>query len=101
MDVPTCPICGTDRYLRYIDFTPAQTYVRDFGVTTRTMTDNPVSKYFCRKCNYFNGHSVPMEWEQPDETVSDQEILRDFGAVYMERGRRTTNEGGGMTKTTL
>ncbi|WP_327062775.1 hypothetical protein OG312_10485 [Kocuria rhizophila] len=101
MNTPTCPTCGTDRYLRYLKFTPANTYVRDFGVTTRTVTDDPVSEFFCRKCDYFNGYSVPAEWEQPDETVSDQDILRDFGAVYMEHGRRTTSEGGGVFKTTL
>lgn len=93
MSAPNCPRCKTNIYLRYLEFTPAKHYTRRIptggGRTiTRQETDAPVSTYKCRKCGHFNGHSVPMDWTEPVEMVTDDQILEEFGAVYPENGTR-------------
>lgn len=95
METPTCPSCRTDKYLRYLHFQPGYSHVLDLGVTQRNQWQGPETQFYCRKCNYFNGHTVPDGWEPPNETITDQEILAEVGHVYANQGQKTTRQPNG------
>lgn len=97
MNTPSCRNCRTDAYLRYLDYTPARTRTLNLrsqqAQFTRERVDDPVSDYFCRKCGLRDGRSVPIDWEQPDETIADDAILEEFGGVFTAPGLRKGRDG--------
>lgn len=100
MNEPTCAACGPD-YLRITNFTPgsaAQIPFRTAQETIyKTQTTSPRALFFCRKCGRSNGHSVPMDWNPPTESLSDDEILDKFGAVWLNEHReKVRNEDGSV-----
>jgi len=66
---PTCPRCGTDKFLEILEYRPFRTEPLQFGTSqgkiTRMRDVEPEAQYECRACRYFNGHTVPREWEPP------------------------------------
>lgn len=93
MDTPECATCGTDKYLRITSFEEA--YDDDLAfpmgngdVVHHSQHHAPVVQFLCRKCGYRNGYSVPDDWRPGPETVTDDEIRKEFGSVVYRLGMR-------------
>lgn len=92
METPNCRHCGTDKYLKITEYTEG--YIEDDsrrtaqGIIPRTRRVEPVAQYFCQKCGYFNGHTVPADWKPtPDPDITE---LQDAGVYFT--GPRTKHE---------
>lgn len=102
MAIPTCTGCGTDRYLKYLDFQPATTEelrLPAAGGITRSRRVEPVVQFFCRKCGYFNGYSVDFDWTPPTEDPVSERELRSLGSYWEAPNKKVTvtNDGGTIT----
>lgn len=89
MQTPTCPTCGSDKFLKVIDHQPGYTKLIYFrtaqGTISQPETVAPTVEYLCQGCGYFNGHSVDADWTPPRE-MSEQEVLAEREVVYPRRG---------------
>ncbi|MHA7264628.1 hypothetical protein ACX80W_15670 [Arthrobacter sp. TMN-37] len=56
--VPACGKCGTDRFLTYDSYTPAER-PPDGGVPPAR------TSYTCTRCGTVGGHDVPAAWRPP------------------------------------
>lgn len=90
MNSPNCPSCRTDRYLKITEFTRG--YSEDASIRTaqgtipKTRKVEPVAQFFCQKCGYFNGHTVPADWVAPqDPDISE---LKEQGIYFSEPGMK-------------
>lgn len=66
-----CRTCKTDDYLQFSNFVAGHDETRSLGnawggtAINRSRSIGPVVEYTCLKCGWFNGHTVPDDWEVP------------------------------------
>jgi hypothetical protein len=103
MNTPNCPKCSTDQYLKITDFTRG--YNEDTSIRTgqgtipRTRRVDPVAQFFCQKCGYFNGHTVPADWEPTkDPDVSE---LKGQGIYFSQPGMKHERMADGSWRMTF
>lgn len=94
---PNCSSCGTDKYLKFENYTPGYTNRQEFrtgqGSVTKENWVDPVASFFCQKCGTFNGHTVPNDWQPPaDPDISD---LISAGQYYSAPGRKNSRTADG------
>jgi hypothetical protein len=104
MTVPICPSCKSDKYLQYTEFEPAtsqEVRLPVSGGATRTRNIDPVVRFFCRKCGYFNGYTVDTDWTPPERDTVSIDELRALGSYWVGPDKKVTVREDGGTVTTF
>lgn len=93
MNTPSCNSCGTDSYIKILNYKAGYVDVTEHRVgggqtITKQNPVGPVAQFLCQKCGYSNGHTVADDWE-PKAGPSEEDLIK-LGSWYKGPGHKIT-----------